>query len=152
MGKTLIKLACLVFMLNLLFVACTSDDENDFRNHAENSFVHKSYVYQWTLQNTSTDFQHILHFSSDSTFTFNTIKVETGKSTTNGPMQGTYKKNPDGSIVFIGSSFKTNVKGQRETLHKAHFTTQEEKLLNVYRTLDFSSGNSRKDWLEYKLK
>ena len=72
---------CLFIMAALFsvaFISCSSDDDDDdFGHHAKYSFVGKDYVYQWTLQNTTTPFKYVLHFSTDSTFTFIPVNVET---------------------------------------------------------------------------
>ena len=147
---------CMFFMaalLGMVFISCSNDDEDDFGHHAKYPFVGKTYVYQWTLQNTSSDFQYVLHFSTDSTFTLNPIRVETGESMRDKPAEGMYEVKADGTLEFWGvSSYLTKIRGQRITLYKGRFKTEERKTLEVYRYLQFNTGNSRTDWIDFELK
>lgn len=143
-----------VVALSSMFVAsCSSDDEDDFGHHAKYSFVGKTYVYQWTLQNTTMDYQYVLHFSTDSTFTLTPIKVETGESMRDKPAEGMYVVKADGMLEFSGvASYLTKIRGQRITLYKGKFANNEQKVLKVYRHLEFNTGNSRTDWVDFHLK
>ena len=77
-------------------------------------FVGKTYVHQWTLQNTTLDFKYVLHFSTDSTFSLNPIKVDTGESMRDKPAEGMYEVKADGTIEFYGVSlYLTRIRGQR---------------------------------------
>lgn len=133
-------------------MACSSDDEDDFGYKAKYPFVGKTYVYQWTLQNTGHDFQYVIHFSTDSTFTLTPIKVETGESLRDHPAEGRYEFGEDRTLVFTGvNSYLTKIKGQRITLYKGIFSEDYSKL-EVYRHLKFNSGNGRTDWVDFLLR
>lgn len=137
----------MVTMSSFCIMACSGDDDD---NH-KYPFVGKAYVYQWTLQNTTSDYRYVLYFSSDSTFTFTPIKVETGESTRQAK-EGMYEVESDGRINFSGVvSCKTNIKGQKITLYQGKFKSTEYKQLSVYRFLEFNTGNKRTDWIDFNL-
>lgn len=142
----------LAAMLSACFIACSNDDEDDFGHHAKYPFAGKNYVYQWTLQNTSSDFQYVIHFATDSTFTLTPLRVADGE-TMSKPREGLYEMATDGTISFSGvSSYPTGIKGQKITLYRGRFKTDEQKTLEVYRYLHFNTGNSRTDWIDFVLK
>ena len=139
---------CLFIMAALFsvaFISCSSDDDDDdFGHHAKYSFVGKDYVYQWTLQNTTTPFKYVLHFSTDSTFTFIPVNVETEKPTRNKPAEGSYEVKADGTLEFTGVYlWPTNI-----TLYRAKFIGDDIKTMKVYRELVFTKS-SRVDWVDY---
>lgn len=141
-------LLAILLLAGFGLTACSSDDSG---SGAFYPFVNKTYVYQWTLQNTSMDFQYVLHFTSDSTFTLSPIKVETGESRRDEPAQGKYEVNEDGLLMFSGvNSYYTNIKGQRLTLFKGEFS-EDMKVLKVYRLLLFNSGKTRYSWIDFNL-
>lgn len=150
---TLLVKTTLLICLGINVMSCSSDDEDDFGHHAKYPFVGSTYVYQWTLQNTSSDFQYVLHFATDSTFTLTPIRVETGESMRDEPASGQYEVGEDGTLAFWGvSGYLTRIRGQRITLYKGRFTSEERKKLEVYRHLSFNTGNSRTDWITFELK
>ena len=144
---------CLFIMAALFsvaFISCSSDDDDDdFGHHAKYSFVGKDYVYQWTLQNTTTPFKYVLHFSTDSTFTFIPVNVETEKPTRNKPAEGSYEVKADGTLEFTGAYlWLTNIRNQHITLYRAKFIGDDIKTMKVYRVLVFTKS-SRVDWVDY---
>jgi len=131
------------------FSACSSDDADDFGHKAKNAFVGKSYIEQYILQNTSWEFQHIIHFSTDSTFYFVAKKLETGEYTAD-PKEGKYKVESDGTITFSGvSRYNTHIWSRRFTLYQAKFKDEQKSVLQVHRSLEFDSGKSRTDWVDF---
>lgn len=148
-----LQILIMATMLSVAFVSCSGDDEDDFGHHSKYSFVGKTYIYQWTLQNTDRDYQYVLYFSTDSTFTLSPVKVETGEAMRNTPAEGSYEVQDDGTLEFFGvNQYLTRIKGQRITLYKGRFKTEDQKILEVYRYLRFNTGNSRTDWIDFELK
>lgn len=143
----------LVLVLTCVGVAaCSSDDEDDFGNKAKYSFVGKTYINEYTLQNTSWDFQNIIHFSTDSTFTFSSLKLETNEYTAT-PKEGRFVVGNDGIITFYGvSRYNTHVWSRRVTLYQGKFKDESQSLLQVQRYIEFDTGNSRTDWIDFELR
>lgn len=129
----------------LMFTACGDDDDDISGSYP---FVGKEYVYQWTLQNTSNDYQLIIRFMSDSTMSLSCKRVSDGQLT-NGYKNGSYYY--DGSdITFNIGTFYTNLRGQGIKLSRARFEDEEFKKMEVLRTLEFSSNRSRTDWIDFE--
>lgn len=146
-----IVLYLILLFVGINFIACSSDNDDDFGHTAKYSFVGKTYIYQWTLQNTSADFQYVIRFLTDSTFTLTPIKVETGESLRDHPAEGYYEVGEDGTLFFSGvGSYLTKIRGQRITLYKGIFSEDYSKL-EVYRYLQFNSGKGRTDWIDFFL-
>lgn len=147
--KFFISLALL--LIGATFTSCSSDNEDDFGHNSKYSFVGKSYIEQFTLQNTSWEFQHIIHFSTDSTFYFVAKKMETGEYTAE-PREGKYEVDSDGTIYFSGvSRYNTHIWSRRFTIYQAKFKDQQQTILQVHRLLEFDTGNDRTDWVDFKL-
>lgn len=136
----------------VIAVSCSSDDEDDFGNKSKYSFVGKTYIEQYTLQNTSFEIQNIIHFITDSTFYYASRDLSKDDYSA-GPKEGKYNVESDGTITFYGvSRFNTHIWSRRITLYKGKFKTEERTTLQVYRYLEFDTGNSRTDWVDYELK
>lgn len=143
--KRYLSIVCLSIVC---ITGCSKKD--DFGHRAKYSFVGDTYVHQWTLQNTNADFQYVLHFATDSTFTLTPIRVETGESMRDKPAEGMYIVDNDGNFVFAGvNSYLTRIRGQRITLYRGKFDTDSHEVLSIDRYLEFNTGNSRRDWIDF---
>lgn len=132
-------------IVGIFMTACSSDDDDEGGSYP---FVGKEYVYQWTLQNTSHDYQLIIRFTSDTTMTLSCKRVSDGELT-NGYKNGSYCY--DGSdINFQIGTFYTKLRGQGIKLSRARFEDDEFKKMEVLRTLDFNTGHSRTDWIDFE--
>lgn len=143
---------CTLVVLFIAFSSCNKDDEDDFGHHAKYPFVGNTYVRQWTLQNTTNEYQFVVHFSTDSTFTLTSIKVETGEKMNEQPAEGKYVVEEDGSLTFSGVvSYNTKIKGRALTFYQGKFENDDQKTLKIYGRVEFSSGNSNVGWWDYEL-